>query len=385
MLRWLWQSVQTLQRMRLSRVYRSLRWPHFSEARFKVGLTRYGWSCVCTIFKPVCTYDVTYFYFQSFIIRDGSCSLRGNSRRLEAGPVSGSTGIFFGGCCQVQPGDQRHRYFLCPRFDCVRFLRFCVGPSPAATWSRARHKSNAGQDPLRSRSFPLGIPSLSPDAQSKVLLDNEHLEYAAWILECSLLRERAKVDSVLVFPEDLGGHEHHGPASVWQQREFQVLECDHDARRGAGFLCQLAHAEQKRLLDILTTLAALHSDPCMGWPKVVLDQNDLCYFGPLPRDCGCLAQHSPMVGYNTDQLFSHLFLLLGPLFWKRVWKATAEEKLPLRDGKSADHFSSSSQCPSFASGVDSRQRLFNLWQSRSLSQLITVFWKYCLTLQEIRK
>ena len=46
--------------------------------------------------------------------------------------------------------------------------------------------SNAGQDPLRSRSFPLGIPSLSPDAQSKILLDNEHLEYAAWILECSL-------------------------------------------------------------------------------------------------------------------------------------------------------------------------------------------------------
>ena len=45
---------------------------------------------------------------------------------------------------------------------------------PAATWSRARHKSNAGQDPLRSRSFPLGIPSLSPDAQSKVLLDNGH-------------------------------------------------------------------------------------------------------------------------------------------------------------------------------------------------------------------
>ena len=39
---------------------------------------------------------------------------------------------------------------------------------------------------LRSRSFPLGIPSLSPDAQSKFLLDNEHLEYAAWILECSL-------------------------------------------------------------------------------------------------------------------------------------------------------------------------------------------------------
>ena len=38
-----------------------------------------------------------------------------------------------------------------------------------------------------------------------------------------------------MFPGDLGGHKHDGPASVWQLREFQVLECGHDARRGAGF------------------------------------------------------------------------------------------------------------------------------------------------------
>ena len=181
------------------------------------------------------------------------------------------------------------------------------------------------------------------------------MEYAAWILECSLSCERTKVDSILVFPDDLGGHQHHGPASVWQLREFQVLECDHDARRGAGFLCQLAHAEQKRPLGILTTLAAL--------------QSDLRYVGPLPQDCGCLAQHSPMVGCNTDQhFFSSMSPTLGPLFWKRIWKARAEEKFPLRDGKSAVHFSPSSQCPSLASGVDSRQRLFKLWQSRGLKR-----------------
>ena len=49
---------------------------------------------------------------------------------------------------------------------------------------------------------------------------------------------------MLVFPEDLGGHRLLGPASVRQLREFQVLECDHDARRGAGFLCQLAHRKK---------------------------------------------------------------------------------------------------------------------------------------------
>ena len=249
------------------------------------------------------------------------------------------------------------------------YLDFVMVLPPAATWSRARHKSNAGQDPLRSRSFPLGIPSLSPDAQSKVLLENEHLEYAAWILECSLVCERAKVDSILVLLEDLGGHEHPGPASVWQLREFQVLECDHDARRGAGFLCQLAHAEQKRPLGILTTLRSASFGSLHGMAQVFLDRNELRYVGPLPRDCGCPTQHSPMVGYNTDQqFFSSISLTLGPLFWKRVWKAKAEEKLHLWDGKSVDHFSSSSQCPSFASGVDSCQRLFSLWQSRSLSR-----------------
>ena len=36
--------------------------------------------------------------------------------------------------------------------------------------------------------------------------------------------------------------------------------------------------------------------------------------------------------------------------------------------KCADHFSSSSQSPSLASGVDSRQQLFSLWKLRSLNR-----------------
>ena len=60
-------------------------------------------------------------------------------------------------------------------------------------------------------------------------------------------------------PEDLGGHQIRGPASIWQLREFQVLESVHDVRRGAGFLCQLANAEAKRPLGILTTLAKLQT------------------------------------------------------------------------------------------------------------------------------
>ena len=62
------------------------------------------------------------------------------------------------------------------------YFDFVLVLPPAATWSTARHKSNAGQDPLRSRSFPLGIPSLSPDAQSKVpwIMSIWNMQHGFW-------------------------------------------------------------------------------------------------------------------------------------------------------------------------------------------------------------
>ena len=148
-----------------------------------------------------------------------------------------------------------------------------------------------------------------------------------------------------MFPEDLGGHQHHGPASIWRLREIQVLECDHDARRGAGFLYQLAHAGTKRPLGILTTLSKLHSDLFMGWPQFEHHHEDLHYVGPLPRVCGCLNQHTPMVGQSADHQFQSSICptLFGQLFWKRLWAAMAEEKIPLGAEKFAEHFSSSLQ------------------------------------------
>ena len=81
LLRRQWQSSQTIQQMRVSGVYRSLRGSHSSEQRLKASLTRHSCSRVYTIFKPVYTYDVAYFYFQSSVICGGSL-------------VSGPTGVF---------------------------------------------------------------------------------------------------------------------------------------------------------------------------------------------------------------------------------------------------------------------------------------------------
>ena len=328
------KALQTLQRMRLSRVYRSLRWPHFSDARLKLAspITAGPVSAPSSNLSARMTSRISTSRVLLFATDPAHCGEVAEGWKLAQcqDALEYFLEVVFVNCSLVTNVTD---IFYVLDLIASGYFDFVLVLPPAATWSRARHKSNAGQDPLRSRSFPLGIPSLSPDAQSKVLLDNEHLEYAAWILECSLLCERAKVDSILVFPEDPGGHEHHGPASVWQLREFQVLECDHDARRGAGFLCQLAHAEQKRPLGILTTLAALHSDLCVGWSKFVLDQNELRYVGPLPRDCGCPTQHSPMVGYNTDQhFFSSISPTLGPLFWNVFGRLKLKRNYPLGMG-----------------------------------------------------
>ena len=51
----------------------------------------------------------------------------------------------------------------------------------AATWSRSRHSAHSGQPPLRSRSSPLGLPSLSPDETQKINMANRALEVAAWV------------------------------------------------------------------------------------------------------------------------------------------------------------------------------------------------------------
>ena len=64
---------------------------------------------------------------------------------------------------------------------------------------------------------------------------------------------------ILIFPEDLGGDTETGPTSLWMMQELQMLEGLYDARRGAGFSCQLGDADHKRLLPILSNLASCYN------------------------------------------------------------------------------------------------------------------------------
>ena len=110
----------------------------------------------------------------------------------------------------------------------------------ASTWSRLRHSDAAGQPPLRTRAFPVGLSNLAPPSLQKIRSDNRILESISWCACAEQTLLCTKPTSLfVVFPEDLGGHSRDGPTSVWSLREFQVLQEQSETCRGAGFLCQL--------------------------------------------------------------------------------------------------------------------------------------------------
>ena len=113
----------------------------------------------------------------------------------------------------------------------------------AATWSRSRHSGIPGQRPLRSRTAPLGLPSLTPTENDKVNSANRVLEFLLWCAEQALRCHTKAVTLNLIFPEDLGGHHSDGPASLWALREIQLVEGIHEACRAAGYLCQITGSD----------------------------------------------------------------------------------------------------------------------------------------------
>ena len=158
-------------------------------------------------------------------------------------------------------------------FDMVHIV-----PS-AATWSRSRHSQHSGQSPLRSRSSPLGLSSLSPIETEKINKANRTLEVAVWVAEQSLQCPSKIIGLNIIFPEDLGGHCVHGPSSIWVLREFRFLEGTRDGRRAAAYMCQFTRSEYKRPIEILSNCTCLRPLLFLGWPNLVEVQNRLKYRG----------------------------------------------------------------------------------------------------------
>ena len=130
-------------------------------------------------------------------------------------------------------------------------------PSPSSlpnTWSRVRHSSE-DQPQLRSRKHPLGLCSLSPQSQTKDDQSNRELEIVTWLLEQATLCTRI----LLIFPEDLGGREHSGPATIWNNTHLHKLDGASEVQRGATFLRQIASTESRRPVGLFTDLAWVKS------------------------------------------------------------------------------------------------------------------------------
>ena len=248
----------------------------------------------------------------------------------------------------------------------------CLLPS-ASTWSRLRHSDAAGQPPLRTRAFPLGLSNLAPPSLQKIRSDNRILESISWCAEQTLLCSKP-TSLFVVFPEDLGGHSRDGPTSVWSLREFQVLQGQSETCRGAGFLCQLGQADFRRPMGVLTNIARLFGKLHKGWPRLISHKEDLLYKGPLPNHCPCVPQHQNLRGTDAaDHFVSASSHTLGERFWSWVFDnfVHSVQSSSLRDGdkniSTIDDTSSTTGlapllAPSLASNADSWRMFYESWK-----------------------
>ena len=244
----------------------------------------------------------------------------------------------------------------------------------ASTWSRSRHSGLPGQPPLRSRSSPLGLSSLSPEESEKIHSANRVLEIAAWVSEQTLQCPSKVIGFTHIFPEDLGGHISHGPSSLWVLREFQLLDGTRDVRRAAGYLCQFTRADYKRPIGILSNSIQLRNRLSLGWPSFEQVRDRLVYRGPLPLCCSCGYEHTPFIGLSKVGTFrTSATVGFGLEFWNScVYDATLERSfVSLRAEDQADLTplgASPLLSPSLASCPSSLRSVCDAWKAGTLTR-----------------
>ena len=239
---------------------------------------------------------------------------------------------------------------------------------PAHTWSRVRH-SSSDQPPLRSRDHPLGLTDLSPQLQAKVDQSNREIEIITWLLEQATLCTERTVGVLLVFPEDLGGHEHIGPATIWNNTHLRKLDGACDVQRAAAFLCQIAGTEHRRPVGLFSNLAWIKAQMVPGWPRLYRADQYLLYDGPLPDFCQCAVRHAPFMGAWDQESFNSSH--------STGFGRACSQHASLRDGgfpgSCSSHSLSHSSCDSpfsFHDWSGSAYSLYSHWSSGTLTRAI---------------
>ena len=85
--------------------------------------------------------------------------------------------------------------------------------------------------------------------------------------------------------------------------EFRLLEGVGDPRRGAGFLCQLAGADERRPFGVLNNFRYLQDKLFMDWPVFISMGNSLYFDGPLPGERPCPAAQQSCKGLDEHEVF----------------------------------------------------------------------------------
>ena len=215
----------------------------------------------------------------------------------------------------------------------AHFFELVIILPPASTWSRARHTGSA-QQPLRSRSNPLGLDNATANNYDRIQHSNKVVEVSWWFSAVALTAEKTPVQMILLFPEDLGGDRVSGPSSIWALEGFRLLQDVGEARRGAAFFCQIAGAEHRRPTGVLTNVKGMERFLNVGWPSHKIQEDKLQYLGPLSRSCPCVSDHPPMEGEIEGGFNSSTAPLLTRLFWARLFSALSpvSGNVALRDG-----------------------------------------------------
>ena len=170
---------------------------------------------------------------------------------------------------------------------------------------------------------------------------------------------------------------------MWALREFQLLEGIHDARRAAGYLCQVSKRDYTRSMGVLSNCAQLQGKLFVGWPNLVRERDTLTDKGPLSKSCPCGRNRSPLIGVSdSDEFHTSKAHALGIKFWELcVYDVTLLNRgsIPLgMEGSQTDFalLESVGVSPflsfSLASGVSSWRSTCEAWKAGTLTRFVLV-------------
>ena len=102
---------------------------------------------------------------------------------------------------------------------------------------------------------------------------------------------------------------------MWVWKEFQLLEGTGEARRGAGFLCDLAGAVKHRPMGMLANFSSIPDELHWGWPLVPMGKSSTLRRTASSSLFMCRYCETNAVVLVSQQIPSLQLGALGTRFW----------------------------------------------------------------------